>query len=287
MGTILAFAASCVATVLSATAPNAATWGTLPWKTTDGGKLYYLDRQYMNCNNNALTNFWLRRSGSDNVAYRYSCVRSDAIYGSATSHATAFREIGGSKEVNYMDKHNVECPSGSVMTYFRQGRSGDKINIGYHCRKAHLICCRNKATPENDMGDSVFYLDRHSVGEYKNKEWAIQRWKLDSGYSPKKVIKYSYRVCKLRDMDAAKVVETNRAAVDTEKAALAEAKAKLETSPKAQAKIQAQLTELQSKLQVAVNGAEADEKAVEAQHERIVAATQTLASSEKDPGLTC
>jgi len=285
---ILAFviAATIIASVVAGPR-RTHSWSTGATKT-DGGKVYYLDRQTINCGTGALTYFQMTRpSNPDQIQYKTSCVRADAITNQVQTKSTAWNKIGGEKEVQYLDRHDISCPTGTVISYFKQGRNGSKINYTYKCVKAHLLCCRNTSTPENDMGDMIFYLDRHHVGNYKSFDWAIQRFKLDSGYSPKRVIKYSYRICKLKDMDAEKQVEANKATLASEQAALAEARTKLAASEKNMKAIQDQLTKLTAQLQAATNGHEADAKAVEASHERIVAAQSTLASSEKDPGLTC
>merc|ERR1712032_1116403 len=164
--------------------------------------------------------------------------------------------------------------------YFRQGRAGSKINYKFTCVKAATLCCRSHATAESDMGNQIFYIDRHRVGSENSKSWAMQRFKVDSGYSPKRVIKYSYRICKLKDMDAQNEADKNESNLQSTKANLTASQEKLAASNAAVEQVQKEMAALTAKLQ-------SDQAAVEAQHAQVEEAQTLLTNSQNASGLKC
>jgi len=268
--------------------PARATEATTRFQKSNGGELYYLDRHPVNCGSGAVSYFKLARQGGDNVAMRFSCVVADGITGPNSNKSTNWKGFGlfaSTKKVVDYHHHNVECPAGTVISYFRQGRSGSNLNFGYTCRKANLICCQNRSTPENEAG-SLFYLDRHDVGNWKSTTHALQRWKIDINSNASR-FKFSYRTCKIRDMDAQKQVETNRASLQSEQNNLKAAQDRSAKSKAERDAIQKQVADLQAQLQAAGTARDADQNAVEAAHDKVEAAQASLAAAEKDPGLNC
>jgi len=282
----LIICASIFASAISS--PAKATTHYTNFQESNGGEIFYLDRHAPLCKGGAISSFRLQRQGGDEMRYMYSCIHSEAIGGQTIHKQTNFGAGGGNyKEPNYLDKHNIECPAGTVLKYFRQGRDGNNINYKYQCVKANILCCKNLATVENEMGDQIFYIDRHHPGAWMSKSYAMQRVKLDSGYSPNRVIKYSYRMCKLRDMDAARAVEQNKYNLQTQQNDLQAASDKLEQSTQNIQQIQKQLAEITAKLNTAQEILNADQQAVEALHTSVQEAQNLLTTSEADPGLRC
>merc|ERR1712032_739 len=130
--------------------PNRNTSGNTDYKKTDGGKIFYLDRHPVSCGSGAVTSFQLQRSGSnsDNVRYLFTCVFSDAITGGKTEKSTSYNKVGYWQTwAQYLDRHDVSCPTGTVIQYFRQGRDGNKKKLTTTTDVSMLIFSAAKIRP--------------------------------------------------------------------------------------------------------------------------------------------
>jgi hypothetical protein len=106
---------------------------------------------------------------------------------SVTSYGSA-----GSGNVIYLDKHDVRCGSGRVLTSFKLNRTGNNIRYQRSCLKHPGVKSQtmNKETSwnlHNGSGGSTNYLDRHHVDCPTG--FAIQRFQLKTSGSK---IRYEY-----------------------------------------------------------------------------------------------
>lgn len=170
------------------------------------GSIFYLDRHYLTCGNNALTFFELVRNPSNSGQIRYlgSCLRSSALSGSSSAKYTSWNDKASNekKSVNFLDRHTMNCGNGKVITGFGLRRSGNRIRYQYGCVKADYVCCKQVSSVQEDMGDkSNYYLDRQEIGVNKATYSALQRIRLRTKYDPDRMW-YEFTKCQLTDMDA-------------------------------------------------------------------------------------
>jgi len=252
-------------------AMNTVTTSKTNYSETDGkGNIFYMDRHEPFCAKGAISFFKLdRKSGTDQVQYRNSCINSDAITGTVKNENTAYNVTSGTKSVNFFDRHDVSCAAGTVLRSFRLARkSGDitKVRYNYSCVTADTLCCKTYQTTPTDMGNrSAYYLDRQSVGKEGSKDWAMRRFQLHSKYSPDRLY-YTYEMCKLNDMDAVKAVEQANLTLKANQKGMLETAQALEAAKAAYDALQAKMKQM----------------------EILVAKSQGLLTvSQAAPGLTC
>jgi len=261
--------------------PNKVTASLTRYQESDGnGNIFYLDRHQPSCAQGAMTSFILERKNrnSDNVRYANTCVNSSAITGKKQVRYTNFNATDGAKSVQFLDRHNVNCPAGTLIQNFRlQRKSGDnkKIRYQYTCVSAETLCCKSYTNGATDAGDfQIFYLDRQRIGHQNNKNWGLNQFKLSVKYGPKNMwgnpkdnkIYYSYEMCKLKDMDAQAAVEQSKKILKASEDELAKAATELEAAKNALVAAQAKIQQL------TLAKANADNK---------------LQSAQAAPGLTC
>jgi hypothetical protein len=116
-----------------------------------GGNSIYLDRQNIDCKNNAIKRFHLVRDGAGKIKYEVTCSSGDL--GSSTNKDTGANDWGGGNSV-YLDRHNIECGSDSVLSQFHLSRPSDnQIRYDYTCKKSNKpLTCRDVTTPANEDG---------------------------------------------------------------------------------------------------------------------------------------
>lgn len=164
-----------------------------------GGNTIYLDRQNVNCKDNAIKRFHLSREydkdtkiPTGKMKYEVSCSSGDL--GSATNKDTGANDWGGGNTI-YLDRHNIDCGSDSVLTQFRLIRpSESQIRYDYTCKKSNKsLTCRDVNTPANDWGggNSIF-LDRHDVSCNENEVLSQVHLTRPTGGE----ISYKYKCCK-------------------------------------------------------------------------------------------
>lgn len=102
----------------------------------DWYNVIYLDRHALDCGNKPLLRFQLANSGSS-MQYNYSCGTSSLS--NISDHWTPANSDGQNDEGVpsngiYLDRHDVHCPGGKVLTYMRLQRpSGNQIRYHYKC----------------------------------------------------------------------------------------------------------------------------------------------------------
>ena len=98
-----------------------------------GGNTIFLDRHNVNCDKNPIAKFRLVRPAGDKIRYDYTC-NSKQVSGACRDANT-----GWNQESNmniYLDRHDVKCDTGEVITQFKLNRDGQgKFRYDYKCCK--------------------------------------------------------------------------------------------------------------------------------------------------------
>ena len=261
------------------------------WNSADGGvgNIFYLDRQDAKCSTGAMSYFQMHRSGN-NVRYYLSCLKSSAISDSATALYTGFNATSGKKCVNYLDRHNVVCPNGSVISGFKLERNPSntsQIRYRYYCKPAQTVCCNSFHSSKQDMGDkSIWYLDRQHIGMNDSKTHAMQQFRLRTSYNPDQMW-YDYTMCKLMDLDAVQAVKTVEATLQASTAAAQAAAQELASAKAAKKQLEQQLQNLQSQITQTTQAVEAAQAKSDAANQKVSQDTVNLTAAKASPGLTC
>ena len=172
------------------------------FQTNGSGKVYYLDRHHVNCNNDGLRRFQLKtvnQPGGENntIAYEFGCLTGLGIT-ETTGKETTLDVDGDPPHTVYLDRHTVDCDNKPI-TQFRLHRNsdGDKIHYKYSCGNTiPSNSCRDVTTEYNDQGaGNVIYLNRHNVkcdeGEY------LSKFRLDADDNDTTgKYRYEYKCCK-------------------------------------------------------------------------------------------
>ena len=98
-----------------------------------GGNTIFLDRHNVNCDKNPIAKFRLVRPEGHTIRYDYTC-NSKQVSGACRDVNT-----GWNQESNmniYLDRHDVKCDTGEVITQFKLNRDGKgKFRYDYKCCK--------------------------------------------------------------------------------------------------------------------------------------------------------
>lgn len=179
-------------------APAARTYSIRGYNTNTGedggGNAIYLDRQHVNCGDDALNRFQLTRPGENTINYRVHCLEG-VNSGSTDWTGTEANEDGGGNAI-YLDRHHINCGMKPISEFWLRRPTDNQINYAYKCSNlSHTNECRVLYTPfDDDGGGNAIYLDRHNVqcgeGEAMT-EFVLQR------NSEGNKIRYGYRCCKM------------------------------------------------------------------------------------------
>jgi hypothetical protein len=230
------------------------------WATASSGNVFFLDRHQPNCKasnvGSALSYFYLDREANfgGNIRYEYSCIQtgSIAMKNDAVKKATAW-DVMGNHEVNFLDRHHVNCPNGQVLRDFKIERNGQQIRYTYHCVNATLLCCKDVTLAKNDMGNkSSYYLDRNPVGTLSSTKFAIKGFKLNSQYTPDKIW-YTYTKCQVQDDEAAIALSDVKRRMVAAVSNLQDLEAELSNAKALKEQLESQVANVQSNLQTARN----------------------------------
>ena len=98
-----------------------------------GGNTIFLDRHNVNCDKNPIAKFRLVRPEGHTIRYDYTC-NSKQVSGACRDVNT-----GWNQESNmniFLDRHDVKCDTGEVITQFKLNRDGQgKFRYDYKCCK--------------------------------------------------------------------------------------------------------------------------------------------------------
>jgi hypothetical protein len=113
---------------------------------------------------------------------------------------TGWNDYGGG-HIHYLDRHDVSCNYGEILTEFQLVKDGDKMKYEYTCVDINLNGRTDSYTRSTSLNDidnnpfaSVHYLDRHGV--QCDEGSVLQRFKYIRGNDNK--IKYEYTCIKVR-----------------------------------------------------------------------------------------
>ena len=170
------------------------------FQTNGAGKVYYLDRHHVNCNNDGLRRFQLKtvnQPGGENntIAYEFGCLTGLGIT-ETTEKETEADVDGDPPHTVYLDRHTVDCDNKPITQFKLHRKDGDKIQYKYQCGDTTSNSCRDVTTEYNDQGaGNVIYLNRHNVkcdeGEY------LSKFRLDADDNDTTgKYRYEYKCCK-------------------------------------------------------------------------------------------
>ena len=172
-----------------------------------GSKSQFLDRHNVVCLPNAISGFKLERN-EEQMRYIYNCAQGvtwepvvDAVTGSFVS-STAENDGGGGR-MEYLDRHNVECPAGTAIAQFKLNSKNDanQISYSYNCiapAVQNKMVCHDKSTSPtiaDGFGFKTEYLDRQLVKCEDNQ--VMQRFQMVSNW-PGNSLLYEYRCCNVQ-----------------------------------------------------------------------------------------
>jgi len=170
------------------------------FQTNGAGKVYYLDRHHVNCNNDGLRRFQLKtvnQPGGENntIAYEFGCLTGLGIT-ETTEKETEADVDGDPPHTVYLDRHTVDCDNKPITQFKLHRKDGDKRQYKYQCGDTTSNSCRDVTTEYNDQGaGNVIYLNRHNVkcdeGEY------LSKFRLDADDNDTTgKYRYEYKCCK-------------------------------------------------------------------------------------------
>jgi hypothetical protein len=160
-----------------------------------GGNVVYLDRQHVNCGNDAITRFQLTRAGANTINYRVHCMEGVDSGKSNWKYTTADEDGGG--DVRYLDRHKVDCGDKAISDFWLKNQGDGTMKYAFKC--SDLVhdnnMCYETITPFDEDGDgNMVYLDRHNVecGEgYALTSFGLERNSNDNR------IAYRYNCCRM------------------------------------------------------------------------------------------
>ena len=159
-----------------------------------GGNSIYLDRHTLDCGNDGIQRFQLKRPSGSKIDYKYTCV--DGVNASQSGYKyTGSNDWGGGNMI-YLDRHQVDCGKKPISRFRLTRPAGNKLRYQFRCSNRNAKGdCRKTATGWNTPSSSTIYLDRHNVKCKANE--ALTRFRLvhngKSGGAKK--IRYDYTCC--------------------------------------------------------------------------------------------
>lgn len=168
-----------------------------------GGKIQYMDRQSAICGpKHALQMFRLVRASGGYIRYKMRCCKVNSVNLVTRKRYTTSPTYA--KNVIYLDRQNVRCPTGSFMDGFGIDRRGSGTVYLYYfiyCNRWNSPTrrknqkCKYGYTGWNTINGKNYYLDRHTADcarigrRYFMKEFKLQR----NGNK----MRYRYRCCRI------------------------------------------------------------------------------------------
>jgi len=163
-----------------------------------------LDAHNVTCDPNAIQRFRLVRDGAGKFQYSFGCTAGVDL-GTATPTSTSFNDNGQGLNI-FLDRHDVKCKEGSVLTRFKLSQNpaadSNQYRYDYTCRAVdkELVCrdvasrpCEGWCEGVDGEGQLV-YLDRHDVK--CDADEAMSQFKLIRPTPD--TIGYTYRCCKIK-----------------------------------------------------------------------------------------
>jgi hypothetical protein len=169
------------------------------------GEVIWLDKQSVYCNpGEALQGFRLNRENLVDINYMYQCIKSSVInLNDIQELATPLKDLNGGKyndATNYLDRHDVRCPTGYAIQGFNFVRGEEGTTTGkykYKCVKFNIASCETGQTEEtpgtNEFSNihEIFYLSLQTV-RAATGETVLTRFQLMTRYDPMGLTYYHY-----------------------------------------------------------------------------------------------
>ena len=159
-----------------------------------GGNSIYLDRHTLDCGNDGIQRFQLKRPSGSKIDYKYTCV--DGVNASQSGYKyTGSNDWGGGNMI-YLDRHKVDCGKKPISRFRLTRPAGNKLRYQFRCSNRNAAGdCRNTATGWNTPSSSTIYLDRHNVKCKANEALTSFRLVHNGKSGGAKKIRYDYTCC--------------------------------------------------------------------------------------------
>ena len=159
----------------------------------EGGHVRFLDRQHVNCGDDALNRFQLTRPSGNTISYRVHCL--EGVNNSSTGwNYTAVNSDGGGN-MTVLKNHKVDCGNKAISEFvLRNPAKTAQIKYAFRCSNLpHTGQCREMVTSydADGSGNSV-YLDRQNVSCGEGE--AMSSFVLEQN-SSKNRVRYNYKCC--------------------------------------------------------------------------------------------
>jgi len=227
------------------------------FNNADKGKIFLLERHDLTCPQNSAMSYFLYHRFGQMFQYRYNCVSSDAISSLTYAKHTAWNDINTGLFSSYslllLQKHLVRCEEGEVLQQFQLERNStkDKIRYRYTCVKAQTVCCKDyKTSASHNSGKKSFALDKQPVGIKSTNNSVLKEFRLWA-HDNNDLIWFTYRLCKLKDMQAENKVIELKNQIRTDTAELEAGELELEAAKHRIQALKTKLADNQSNLSLA------------------------------------
>ena len=159
-----------------------------------GGNSIYLDRHTLDCGNDGIQRFQLKRPSGSKIDYKYTCV--DGVNASQSGYKyTGSNDWGGGNMI-YLDRHKVDCGKKPISRFRLTRPAGNKLRYQFRCSNRNAAGdCRNTATGWNTPSSSTIYLDRHNVKCKANEVLTKFKLRHNGKSGGAKKIRYDYTCC--------------------------------------------------------------------------------------------
>mgnify|MGYP000927875178 CR=1 FL=1 len=179
------------------------------WANAGNGDVASLSALNVQCGSgSALASFHLDRS-VENIRYEAKCIAQEGISSKVSEHSTPANVHNGSGgSTNFLDRHHLICPEGSLIQQFQLQKEGNKIKYNYKCVEALIDGkCYKKYTSWTEGGKNYnnYYLDRQTASVGNLNHQAIGGFRLLTEYpsfsffrTNKVNYRYEILVCNLK-----------------------------------------------------------------------------------------
>jgi len=157
-----------------------------------GGNVIFLDRQHVNCGDDALNRFQLTRPSGNRISYRVHCL--EGVNNSSTGWNYTGGNSDGGGNMTVLKNHKVDCGDKAISEFVLRRPTGTQINYAFRCSNLpHTGQCREMVTSydADGSGNSV-YLDRQNVSCGEGE--AMSSFVLEQN-SSKNRVRYNYKCC--------------------------------------------------------------------------------------------
>ena len=159
-----------------------------------GGNSIYLDRHTLDCGNDGIQQFQLKRPSTKKLDYKYTCV--DGVNASQSGYKYTGSNDWGSGNMIYLDRHQVDCGKKPISRFRLTRPAGNKLRYQFRCSNRNAKGdCRKTATGWNTPSNSTIYLDRHNVKCKPNEALTSFRLVHNGKSGGAKKIRYDYTCC--------------------------------------------------------------------------------------------